>query len=48
MALARADGAADAAKGFRRIEIADGVYDMVETARHATELPPSKNRSLHR
>jgi hypothetical protein len=24
------------------------VYDMVETARHATELPPSKNRSLHR
>jgi hypothetical protein len=23
------------------------VYDVVETARHATELPPSKNRSLH-
>jgi hypothetical protein len=37
MAVARADGEAGAAIKFRsRLEIADGVHDMVETVRHPT------------
>jgi hypothetical protein len=42
MAVARADGEAGARIKFRRrVEIADGMHDMVETVRHraATSTP---------
>jgi hypothetical protein len=49
MAVARADGEADAAiKLRRRVEIADGVHDMVKTVRHSRAPLPAKCRSLHR
>ena len=49
MAVARADGEAGAAIEFRRrVEIADGVHDMVKTVRHQARPESSRCRSLHR
>src|SRR6266700_2334148 len=45
MAVARADGKAGAAIKFRRrVEIADGVHDMVETVRHPARPHPFEMR----
>ena len=42
MPVARADGEAGAAIELRRrVEVADGVHDMVETVGHAAKLSPS-------